>query len=77
VYATLVDNLKVEEDEDPEKVRKKIDRELLVGRWGTPAVQPKPRDSSIPDNAPVWWDGEEEASSSFLAAMGVDLGAAG
>lgn len=29
------------------------------------------RDSSIPENAPAWWHGDEDASQSFFTAMGV------
>jgi hypothetical protein len=28
----------------------------------------------VDEGAPWWWDGDEEASQSFLAAQGVQLG---
>jgi hypothetical protein len=51
--------------------REQLDSDLGVRQWGTvtaPAATPV-----IESDAPAWWHGDEEASESFLAAMGVTL----
>lgn len=62
------------EDEDPEVVRRRFDTELGVKRWlRTPEETDKYADAVIDEGAPWWWEGDEEASDSFLEAMGVTL----
>jgi hypothetical protein len=68
----MTQRLKVEENEDPEQVRKGLDNELGVTAWTVPGRKPL----ELPDidpRAPLWWQGDEEASSSFLAAYGITL----
>jgi len=61
-----------DEKKTAEQARKELDNMVGVKRWrvstdvGVPEVE-------IDPNAPLWWDGEEEASDSFLTAMGVNL----
>jgi hypothetical protein len=51
-----------------------LDSLLGVASWSTPSREGifAPVDE-IPDGAPAWWFGDEEASQSFLAAQGVQL----
>lgn len=62
------------ENEDPEAVRKKFDADLGIRRWRlTDADIDRYADAVIDEGAPWWWDGDDEASDSFLEAMGVNL----
>jgi hypothetical protein len=57
-------------DENGNSKRRDLDNELGVVRWripGQPVVAQPDRDPA----APSWWDDDEEASQSFLDAMGV------
>ncbi len=56
------------ENRDP---RGELDRNLEVGSWRVPGWDGLARE--LPDGAPAWWRGDEEASQSFLRAMGVQL----
>jgi hypothetical protein len=70
VYARAIDRILVRRGETPESARKRFDHSLMVGSWVFPGNEPvEPRS----DGAPWWWDGDEEASSTFLASMGVTL----
>lgn len=70
-YSRAVERLEVAEGESPDAARKKFDRMLNVGEWATPwNIDPEP--DPLKD-APWWWSGDDEASSSFLAEMGLDL----
>lgn len=51
--------------------RAELDSILGVRAWGRPGQQVKHYER--PANAPSWWHGDEEASDSFLAAMGVNI----
>jgi hypothetical protein len=72
VYAQMLQRLHVRENETPERARKRFDGELGVPTWPLPGEQPKEAAPQDP-RAPWWWQGAEEASSSFLTAMGVNL----
>jgi hypothetical protein len=70
----MCERLDVGEDEDPEVVRRRFDVELQVKRWRrTVDDTDRYSDAVIEESAPWWWEGEAEASDSFLAAMGVSL----
>lgn len=62
------------ENEDPEAVRRRFDADLGVKRWlRTPEDVSKYAGAPVDEAAPWWWEGDEEASDSFLEAMGVKL----
>lgn len=70
----MCERLDAGEDEDPEAVRRRFDSDLSVKRWRrTPDDTDKYAGAPVDPAAPWWWAGEEEASDSFLAAMGVSL----
>lgn len=61
-------------DEDYEVTRRRFDNELSVKRWRvSPEQRDKYADAPVDEAAPWWWEGDEEASDSFLAAQGVSL----
>ena len=66
-------------EEEGENVRAKLDRAVDVASWQTPLTRthtPASRTVDIDGEefvAPSWWRGDEEASQSFLASMGVVL----
>jgi hypothetical protein len=55
-----------------ERERAELDGALGVAGWPGPAHRWRPSAPREP-GAPSWWHGDEEASQSFLAAMGVRL----
>lgn len=62
------------ENEDPEVTRKRFDSSLSVKRWRITADHvDKYAGAPVDEAAPWWWEGDEEASDSFLEAMGVQL----
>lgn len=72
----MVQRLDYSEEEGD--VRGKLDRSLEVATWRTPAtpattVERKVDIEGDEFTAPAWWRGDEDASQSFLAAMGVTL----
>lgn len=50
--------------------RSTLDNDLMVRLWRTDD-EPLPKVDD--DGAPSWWGGDEDASASFLGAMGVRL----
>lgn len=54
-----------------ERERGELDAALGVAAW--PGPLPPARVVPVEPGAPAWWHGDEEASQSFLAAMGVHL----
>lgn len=70
----MCERLDTGENEDPEAVRRKFDSDLGVKRWlRTPEDRNRYADAVVDPSAPWWWEGDEEASASFLAAQGVSL----
>lgn len=60
------------ENEPEEAAYARLDSDLAVRRWVTPwQVAPEP--VAVEDGAPWWWQGDEDASQSFLVAQGVTL----
>jgi hypothetical protein len=55
-----------------ERERTGLDATLGVAGWPGPG-QPARTASAVEPGAPPWWHGDEDASQSFLAAMGVRL----
>lgn len=74
IYVEMLARIDVKEKEDPVQKRKEFDQALGINRWKISEGQPEPEETIDP-NAPLWWGGEEEASDSFLTAMGVNLDA--
>lgn len=68
----MLQRLHVPEGQRADDARRRFDAQLSVARWAMPGSGVKESDPRG-DGAPWWWDGEEEASSSFLTAMGVTL----
>ena len=63
-----------DENEDPEVTRKQFDASLSVKRWRiTDEQTDKYAGAPVDEAAPWWWEGDAEASDSFLEAMGVQL----
>lgn len=63
-----------QENKKPEQIRKEFDALIQTRLWRiSDAVENRRDTAGVASNAPEWWAGEEEASSSFLAAMGVKL----
>lgn len=54
---------------NPERPRRELDQRLDVRSWRTFGRVGTRVDRH--DNAPPWWHGDEDASQSFLAAMGI------
>lgn len=67
----MLDRLK-QDPEGKKDYRRELDSSLQVRDWLMPG-QIRQEVSSEDPRAPYWWRGEEEASDSFLAAMGVRL----
>lgn len=71
VYYAMLQRLSYDKT-DPEKVRQLFDQHLEVNTWRTPGAERKrQRPKGVPDNAPSWWKGDEDASQTFLHAMGI------
>lgn len=68
----MVQRLSVRENEQPGTARKRFDGQLDVRAWTVPGTETKELEPRDP-KAPWWWDSPEEASQSFLTAMGVNL----
>lgn len=68
----MLQRLNVREGQTAEDARKVFDAQLGVGGWGTPSSDMRPVEARDP-SAPWWWHGDEDASQSFLTAMGVNL----
>lgn len=68
----MLSRLKYDE-KNPEQPRRLLDQELGVSGWRTIGnAQPvRKQQRDVPDNAPAWWQGDEEASQSFMQSMRV------
>lgn len=70
----MCERLDTGESEDPEAVRRRFDSDLGVKRWlRTTEDRSRYADAVVDEGAPWWWEGDEEASDTFLAAQGVSL----
>ncbi len=68
----MLQRMPVRDGQSLEDARRVFDDQLGVSGWGTPAHgvrEVEMRDPGIP----WWWTSAEDASQSFLAAMGVNL----
>jgi len=68
----MLQGLTVRKGQTYEQARAAFDSDLGMSQWLVPGRQPKPPAPRDP-GAPWWWHGDEDASDSFLAAMGVTL----
>lgn len=69
----MVQHLPVRDNETPDRARQRFDGQLGVRNWATPGAELKAPDPARDPKAPWWWESAEDASQSFLAAMGVTL----
>lgn len=70
----MVQRLAPEEGQEPEEARRALDDALGIGDWRNPSGRGRPGPERE-EGAPLWWYGDEEASSGFLKSMGVVLDA--
>jgi hypothetical protein len=59
------------DEKNPDQPRKLLDQQLSVGEWRSIGNQRPIKKKDVPDNAPTWWQGDEEASQSFMQSMRV------
>jgi len=57
--------------ENPARYRQELDRALAVTTWPVPGTARASRRRREEPRAPAWWEGDEEASQTFLRSMGV------
>jgi hypothetical protein len=65
----MLSRLKYPDDEHPDP-RGELDQVLGITSWQTPLLPTRSND--VPTEAPMWWQGDEEASQSFFTAMKID-----
>lgn len=68
----MLQRLRVREGQTAEEARAVLDETLSVAGWAVPGSEVK-RVKLRDPKAPWWWTNAEDASSSFLKAMGVSL----
>lgn len=69
----MIQRLDIGPDDDPESIRRGLDNQLGVAGWSVPGKKTRTDIPEVDPRAPLWWHGDEEASSSFLAAYGIVL----
>lgn len=69
----MLQRLIIRDGQTEEQARARIDADLGVSAWAVPGRARRAMESTPDDGAPWWWRGAEDASQSFLAAMGVTL----
>lgn len=57
------------DQKNPARPRRDLDRQLQVNAWHVPGGAYRQRREV--STAPAWWRGDEDASQTFLHAMGV------
>jgi hypothetical protein len=57
------------DEKNPRRPRRELDQQLQVKNWRLPGGAYRQRRET--SNAPAWWRGDEDASQTFLHAMGV------
>lgn len=70
----MLQRLIIRDGQTEEAARAKFDADLGVSAWASPGHDRRTVEPTPDDGAPWWWTGAEDASQSFLAAMGVTLG---
>lgn len=71
IYHALLSRLK-HDDKNPSAPRDNFDKKLSVPQWTLPGGVYVPEKTE--GRPPAWWDGDEEASQSFLQTMMVTHG---
>lgn len=69
VYYAMLQRLSYDE-RDPSRTRRQLDQQLKTNAWRVPGTRRRRR-VDVPDTAPSWWRGDEDASQTFLHAMGI------
>jgi hypothetical protein len=57
------------DQKNPRQPRQRLDQQLQVNDWQLPGGAYRQR-RTVP-NTPAWWRGDEDASQTFLHAMGL------
>jgi hypothetical protein len=68
VYYAMLQRLD-HDPKNPTRARNTLDRQLEITSWKQPGGAYRQR--QVVPNAPSWWRGDEDASQTFLHAMGV------
>jgi hypothetical protein len=66
----MLEGLQAKEGQTMEDAVRQFDAELLVSSWRVFPGQDEPDTGDRDPNAPYWWTSDEDASASFLAAVG-------
>lgn len=69
VYRAMIERLDYDSDQ-PERPRRELNQTLDVDAWQLPGVRPR-KPQVVEVGQPSWWRGDEDASQSFLASMGM------
>jgi hypothetical protein len=69
----MLQRLIVREGQTEEQARARFDADLGVSAWALPGHDRRQPEPVTDTGAPWWWHGNEDASQSFLTAMGVNL----
>lgn len=70
----MLQRLIIRDGQTEEQARARFDADLGVSAWAVPGRERKTVETKPDSGAPWWWTGAEDASQSFLTAMGVSLG---
>lgn len=68
IYYEMTQRLE-HDPKNPLRYRRDLDTSLQVGTWKLPGGAYRQR--QVAPHAPHWWRGDEDASQTFLHAMGV------
>jgi hypothetical protein len=69
----MLQRLIVHDGQTEEQARARFDADLGISAWALPGRERRTPEPQQNPGAPWWWTGAEDASQSFLAAMGVTL----
>jgi hypothetical protein len=69
----MLQRLIVRDGQTEEQARDRFDASLGVSAWARPGHDHRDMQPVEDPGAPWWWTGAEDASQSFLQAMGVTL----
>lgn len=69
----MLQRLIIREGQTEEQARARFDADLGVSAWALPGRERSEPEPVQDPGAPWWWTSAEEASQSWLTAMGVNL----